>query len=115
MGGAIQPALMAVRTCGWSHPGIRQAAARVERRQEAEPQVFGHVQELVLVPLHVLPAFLQHHGHGVTPQQASAEPDSTFTGERETPAAAGEERLSPQDPDVGFKDRNHDVVVQPHV
>lgn len=38
----------------FSHPGIRQSAASVERWQQSKAQVFGHVQELILVPLHVL-------------------------------------------------------------
>lgn len=48
-----------------SHPGVRQATAGVEGRQQSETQVFGHVQELILIPLHVLTALLQHHSHGV--------------------------------------------------
>lgn len=54
-----------------SHPGIRQAAAGVEGWQQSEAQVFGHMQELILVPLHVLTSLLQHQSHGVPSQQTS--------------------------------------------
>lgn len=54
-----------------SHSWIRQAAACVERRQQSQAQVFGHVQEFVLVPLHVLTSFFQHHSHGVSSQKAA--------------------------------------------
>lgn len=54
-----------------SHPGIRQAAAGVKGWQQSEAQVFGHMQELILVPLHVLTSLLQHHSHGVPSQQTS--------------------------------------------
>ena len=50
-----------------AHPGVRQATAGVEGRQESETQVFGHVEQLILVPLHVMPCILQHHSHGVAP------------------------------------------------
>lgn len=61
-----------------SHSGIRKAAARVERRQQAQAQLFGHVQELILVPLHVLTSHFQHHGHRVPSQKAAEHRKSMF-------------------------------------
>lgn len=58
----------ALHVC-FSHPRIRQSAASVERWQQSEAQVFGHVQELILVPLHVLTSLFQHHSHGVSSQK----------------------------------------------
>ena len=57
------------RRCG-AHPGVGQPAAGVEGRQEPQPQVLGHVQQLVLVPQHVTAPVPQQHSHGVPPQQA---------------------------------------------
>ena len=62
-----------------SHPGIREAAAGVEGRQQSVSQLFGHVQELVLVPQHALSSLLQHDGHGVAPQQAPEHTRHTHT------------------------------------
>lgn len=34
------------------------------------------MKEVVLVPLHVLPTLLQHHSHGMTPQQTTEHPNT---------------------------------------
>lgn len=61
-----------------SHSWIRKATARVERRQQTQAQVFGHVQELILVPLHVLTSLFQHHSHRVPSQKAAEHRKSMF-------------------------------------
>ena len=110
-----------------SHPGIREAAAGVEGGQQTMSQLFGHVQELVLVPQHALSAFLQHDGHGVASQQPSEHTQHTahhgtsksdITGGRWIPSPdLRVERVvsSPQDADVGLEHGHHDVVVKLHV
>lgn len=41
-----------------THPGIWQTTAGVESWQQTQTYVFGHMQKLVLVPLHVLTCVL---------------------------------------------------------
>lgn len=127
-----------------SHPGIRKATTGVEGWQQSEAQVFGHMQELVLVPLHVLTAVSQHHSHGMPPQQTSENTHTHALGTKHrdflalacswtaAPFAACQRAhltchfltvhvcrssnlISPEDTYVGFEDRHHDVVVQPHI
>lgn len=54
-----------------SYPGVGKATAGVEGWQQSEAHIFGHMQELILVPLHVLTCLLQHYRHGVPTQQTS--------------------------------------------
>lgn len=69
-----------------SHSWIRQATACVECRQQSQAQVFGHVQEFVLVPLHVLTSFFQHHSHGMSSQKAAEHRQVSFRAPVQNPS-----------------------------
>lgn len=114
--------------CATTHSRVRQATAGVKCRQQSESKIFGHVQQLILVPEHST-TFLHHDSHGMASQQSTKRTVKFYTSKTATIyyinlkchvtsvhfETLTEMSYSPQHPDVGLEHRHHNVIIQPYI